>query len=120
MTYHDPCALARPRNYTETPRTLLQTICADFVEMASPGTETQCCGGGGGLALIHELKDFRMEVTGLNKAGQLRHTGADLVVAPCTLCRKQLEDLVYHHGLNMDVSGLMDLVLKSMDWEMIS
>ena len=56
-----------------------------------------------------------MTVAGQVKADQIRRTGAQIVVAPCANCKKQLKELVAHHELPCEVMGLHDLILKAID-----
>ena len=48
VTYHDPCYLARYNRITDAPRKLIQATGAELVDMLRHGTETFCCGAGGG------------------------------------------------------------------------
>jgi Fe-S oxidoreductase len=48
VTYHDPCYLARYNRITDAPRKLIEATGAELVEMPRHGTETFCCGAGGG------------------------------------------------------------------------
>ncbi len=48
VTYHDPCYLARYNRITDAPRRLIEATGAELVEMPRHGTETFCCGAGGG------------------------------------------------------------------------
>ena len=48
VTYHDPCYLARYNGITEAPRKLIESTGAELVEMPRNGTNTFCCGAGGG------------------------------------------------------------------------
>ena len=48
VTYHDPCYLARYNRITEAPRKLIEATGAELVEMPRHGTDTFCCGAGGG------------------------------------------------------------------------
>ena len=56
-----------------------------------------------------------MTVAGEIKARQLEETRADIVVAPCANCKKQLKELVAHYGLKCRVMGLHDLVFKAIE-----
>lgn len=47
-TYHDPCYLARYNRITNAPRELLGATGVTLVEMPRNGTNTYCCGAGGG------------------------------------------------------------------------
>lgn len=116
ITYHDPCHLARAGWIVDQPRYLLRQLTQNFVEMTPNGRGNFCCGGGGGAAVMDEIYEFRMRV-GRVKAEQLRATAADLVVAPCAECKKQLRELVRHYGLGMQVVGLHDLLLQALRWE---
>ncbi len=115
VTYHDPCNMARSGWIVDQPREVLRGFVKDFVEMTPRGKENYCCGGGGGLVSLDELHDFRMEVGGKVKAEQMRATGADIVIAPCANCKKQLKELVEHYKLPCRVMGLHDLILKAIE-----
>ena len=115
VTYHDPCNIARSGWIVQQPRTILKSFVKDFVEMAPNGKKNYCCGGGGGLVSMDETHEFRMDVAGRVKANQLRATGADIVVAPCANCKKQLKELVEYHKLPCRVVGLHDLILEAID-----
>jgi Fe-S oxidoreductase len=112
VTYHDPCNIARSGWIVEQPRKILRSFVKDYVEMSPSGTRNYCCGGGGGLVSIDELHDYRMEA-GRVKAEQIRATGAEIVVAPCANCKKQLKELMEHHDVPCRVVGLHDLILKA-------
>ena len=113
VTYHDPCNIARSGWVVDQPRNILRAFVKDFVEMAPNGTRNFCCGGGGGLVSVDELYDMRMEIGGKVKADQIRETGAEILVAPCANCKKQLGELVEHFKLPCKVMGLHDLILKA-------
>jgi len=115
VTYHDPCNIARSGWIIDQPRTVLKGFVKDFVEMTPHGKENYCCGGGGGLVSLDELHDFRMEIGGKVKAEQIEATGADILIAPCANCKKQLKELVTHYELPCRVMGLHDLILKAIE-----
>jgi len=117
VTYHDPCNIARAGRITEEPREILKAICRNFVEMTPNRTENYCCGGGGGTVSMDEMRAFRTGPMGRRKAEQIRATGAQLVVAPCANCKKQLREVCEDNGLeDVQVVGLHDLLLKAIDF----
>jgi Fe-S oxidoreductase len=97
VTLHDPCNAGRKaiklggRDILDDSRYVISQVCEDFVEMWPNREHNICCSGGGG-ALISGFKNARMEY-GLTKIDQVKHTGAELVCAPCVNCHDALEDL---------------------------
>ena len=117
VTYHDPCNIARTGWILEQPRDILKAICTDFVEMYPNRAENYCCGGGGGSVSIDEIRAFRTGPGGKRKAKQIRETEAEIVVAPCANCKKQLREVCEDNDLDhVQVVGLHDLVLKAIDF----
>jgi Fe-S oxidoreductase len=85
--------------------------------MSPKGTQNYCCGGGGGTVSIDEIRKFRTGVGGKRKAEQLRATGAEIVIAPCANCKKQLREIIQDYGLPMEVKGLHDLIFTAVEME---
>jgi Fe-S oxidoreductase len=110
VTYHDPCNFSRSVGITDEPREILQAVCQDFREMTPNRSDNWCCGGGGGLAVMESIKDFRMNVTGKQKIDQIRATNAKYVAAPCANCKRQIKELVEYHQMDVQVGGIHDLV----------
>jgi Fe-S oxidoreductase len=113
VTYHDPCNIARSGWIVNQPREILKTFVKDFVDMVPNGQNNFCCGGGGGLVSIDEIHDFRMNIGGRVKAEQLIQTGADICIAPCANCKKQLKELVEYYDIPCKIMGLHDLILRA-------
>jgi len=113
ITYHDSCNLARSGGIIEEPRIVLRAVASDFREMTPNGYENYCCGGGGGLVAIPEWNEIRLKA-GKPKAGQIKATGARVVVASCDNCRLQLSDLNEHYDLGVQVTGLAALVANAL------
>jgi len=115
VTYHDPCNIARSGWIVEQPREILRHIAAEYVEMTPKGRDNYCCGGGGGTVSIDEIRAFRTRTGGRTKAEQIRRTRANLVVAPCANCKKQLREVCEDNDLGeVQVVGLHDLILKAL------
>lgn len=115
VTYHDPCNIARSGWIVDQPREILRSFVKDFVDMEPKGERNFCCGGGGGLVSIDEIHDFRMNIGGKVKVEQIRRTGAEILIAPCANCKKQLKELVDYHELPCRVMGLHDLILQAIE-----
>ena len=115
VTYHDPCNIARSGWIVDQPREILHTFVKDFVDMAPKGEHNYCCGGGGGLVSVDEIHEHRMSIGGKVKAEQIRRTGAEIVIAPCANCKKQLKELVEYYDLPCRVMGLHDLILRAIE-----
>ncbi len=113
-TYHDPCNIARMKWIVEQPRELIRAFIPNFVEMSHGGTDNYCCGGGGGLVSMDETAEYRMEVSGRRKAVQVKETGAEILIAPCANCKKQLGELMTHHQTGARVEGLHNLLLEAL------
>jgi len=113
VTYHDPCNIARSGWIIDQPRAILRSFVKDFVEMTPNGRHNYCCGGGGGTVSLDEIHKFRMEIGGRKKMEQIRATGAEIVVAPCANCKKQLRELMKYHELPVQIVGLHDLILRA-------
>jgi len=115
VTYHDPCNIARSGWIVDQPREILRSFVPNFVDMAPKGEDNYCCGGGGGLVSIDELHGYRMDIAGKVKAEQIERTGAELLIAPCANCKKQLKEIVDHYKLPCTVMGLHDLILRAIE-----
>ncbi len=113
VTYHDPCNFAKSCNIIEAPRVILRACCTDFRDMMPSGAHNWCCGGGGGLSAMNEVKEFRMTVSGVRKRDQIRDTGAKYVAAACSNCKRQLTQLMEHHQTQVVVGGVHDLLSRA-------
>jgi Fe-S oxidoreductase len=113
VSYHDPCNFAKSCNIIEAPRVILRATCTDFREMTPHGAENWCCGGGGGLAAMNEIREFRVTVSGVKKREQIRATGAEYVATACANCKRQLGQLLEHHGDKVTVCGVHDMLSRS-------
>lgn len=108
VTYHDPCNYARGGDLIEQPRELLRACVENFVEMTPTKQYSFCCGGGSGI-LMDEAMDLRVAL-GQPKAECVRATGAEILCAPCAICKAQLPVVMDHHKVDVRVKGLSDLM----------
>jgi Fe-S oxidoreductase len=113
VTLHDPCNLAKSCGIFEEPRIILKAACEDFREMHPNRQDNWCCGGGGSLAAMDDILEFRMEVSGKKKLEQIRETGAKFVAASCANCKRQLSQLLEHHKEDIAIGGVHDMLSRA-------
>jgi len=113
ITYHDSCNLGRNGGLLEAPRIVLRAAVQDFRELTPHGTDSLCCGGGGGLVAVPEWEEIRMRA-GRRKAEQVREAGVPVVATSCENCNLQLTDLNAYYKLGVRVVGLMELVVNAL------
>jgi len=117
VTYHDPCYLGRHNRNFEEPREVIGSIPGiKLVEMSHHGSESLCCGGGGGR--MWQGTDLRGEARMSEiRIREARETGADILITTCPLCLVMLEDALKTVGLEgkMKVMDLNELVLQSIE-----
>ncbi len=109
VTYHDPCHLSRYQGVTREPRDLLRRL---------PGLEYRelpeadwCCGGAGSYSLSHH--DLSMQILE-RKMGNIRATGARIVVTPCPACIMQLRYGASRFGVPVEVVHLAELLRRAL------
>lgn len=113
VTYHDPCNFGRSCGIVEEPRIIMRAAVSDFREMTPNRGENWCCGGGGGLSAMDSILEFRMNISGKKKVEQVRATGAKYVASPCSNCKRQFQQLMEYHEMDVGTGGLHDLVNRS-------
>ncbi|MCH8011821.1 MAG: 4Fe-4S dicluster domain-containing protein [Candidatus Marinimicrobia bacterium] len=82
VTFHDPCYLSRIIGEVDVPRELIKATTKNFFELEEHGSNTLCCGAGGGLW-------WKKEGTGrthLIRAQQIVDSGCETVVTACNFC----------------------------------
>ncbi len=87
-TYHDPCYLGRYENVFDAPREVIRQAGLPLIEMDRNRQRAVCCGGGGG-GFARQTEDEGKRVDQLRK-GQVKDTGAKLLVTGCPECKMML------------------------------
>ncbi|MDR2492412.1 MAG: (Fe-S)-binding protein [Coriobacteriales bacterium] len=129
VTLHDPCNIVRQMGIVEPQRTILRAICPQFREMATPGVDNYCCGGGSGFALMnsYNFSDFRNKVSARMKFTQIINAFADefenpdiikCVCAPCSNCKGTIRGVFEFFEAtaqyNVHYSGLVELMVNAL------
>ncbi len=113
ISFHDPCYLSRHNGMTQEPRKLLESSSQRaLVEPTRHGSNSFCCGGGGGMSFVDEPADQRVNH---ERSRELLASGADTIAVGCPFCATMLED-----GINankgdrkVEVKELAELVLEA-------
>jgi glycolate oxidase iron-sulfur subunit len=109
VTYHDPCHMNRYQNLSNEPREIIRKIQGiDYRELPEAGW---CCGAAGTYNIAHYGQS--MQVLD-RKMGNVKKTGADIIVTTCPACNIQLAYGVRTHGLDCEVLDLAELIDRAL------
>lgn len=90
ITYHDSCYIGRANGVYEAPRSVLQNLDNELVEMKRAGTRGLCCGAGGAqMFKENEPGDKRINI---ERTEEALATGAKIVAANCPFCITMMQD----------------------------
>lgn len=114
ITYHDPCYLGRANGEYKSPRKVIQSTQAEFVEMKRSKSFALCCGAGGGQ-MFKEAEKGNKEVF-IERTEDVLATEAEIVVTACPYCMVMITDgLKYKNKIdtvrNFDLAELVALSL---------
>ena len=112
VTVHDPCYLARGMAVVEPPRELLAAAGVTVDELADSGTETMCCGGGGG----NMWNDVDPEERFADKrAKQADETQAEEMLTACPYCVQTIDDGIKKVGADLEIRELAPVLLEALN-----
>jgi len=115
-TYHDPCHMGRMLGIFEEPRTILEALGVELVEMDQNRVFSTCCGGGGGLA--DTSPELSLEIA-KNRIRDALEAGVENVVTVCPTCVPTLlrgaSRLANEVDVFVDVLDLWDLLDQTLD-----
>jgi Fe-S oxidoreductase len=114
VTYHDPCYLARYNRITEAPRTLIEATGAELVEMPRHGTNTFCCGAGGGRMFMMDGPETE-ERPSEQRIREAQTLGAlDYFIVTCPKDLAMYSDAVKVVGADFEVADLTTLIERAL------
>ncbi len=116
ITYHDSCYLGRINGEYEAPRTLLNSLDSDLVELKRSRTTGLCCGAGGAQMFKEdEAGDKRINV---ERAEEVIGSGAQVVAANCPFCITMLSDGLKAKEKQDDIMvyDLSEMIVDANNW----
>jgi Fe-S oxidoreductase/nitrate reductase gamma subunit len=109
IVFHDPCYLGRYNDVFLAPRTVVEAT-GIKVEMVRNGTDSFCCGAGGGKFWFEEHTGKKVNI---ERTEEAVGTGADVIATACPFCYVMLDDGVKEIGADeqvivQDIAVLLD------------
>jgi len=92
ITFHDPCYLGRANKIFEAPRTLIEKLDAELVEMKSCKTKGLCCGAGG-AQMFKDAEQGDKEIN-IERTEQALETQPEIIAAACPFCNTMMTDCI--------------------------
>lgn len=113
ITYHDSCFLGRANNIYEAPRSVLEALDADLVEMKRCRTTGLCCGAGG-AQMFKEPEKGRKDIN-VERTEEALATGAGTIAVACPFCMTMMSDGVKNKEkeTQVQVRDLAELIVEA-------
>lgn len=113
ITYHDSCYLGRANNIYEAPRSVLEALDADLVEMKRCRTTGLCCGAGG-AQMFKEPEKGKKDIN-VERVEEALATGASTVAVACPFCMTMMTDGVKNkeQEATVQVKDIAELIAES-------
>ncbi len=90
ITYHDSCYLGRANDIYEAPRTVIEALDADLVEIDKSKASGLCCGAGG--AQMWKEDEPGSKRINTQRTEQLMEVYPDVIAVACPYCNTMLTD----------------------------
>lgn len=112
ITYHDSCYLGRSNAVYEAPRSVLETLDAELVEMKRCRTKGLCCGAGG-AQMFKEPEKGDKDIN-VERTEEALETGAKIIASACPFCMTMMTDGVKNKEKESEVMvyDLAELLAK--------
>jgi len=104
ITYHDSCYLGRANEVYEAPRSVIEALDADLVEMKKCRTNGLCCGAGGSQ-MFKEDEPGDMRINQMRTKQALEVT-PDVIAVACPFCNTMMTDGVKGEDKQDDIKVL--------------
>lgn len=104
ITFHDPCYLGRANDVYEAPRSLIEKLDAELVEMKRCKANGFCCGAGG-AQMFKEAEKGKKEIN-LERTDDALETKATIIATGCPFCNTMMTDGIKHAEKESEIKVL--------------
>ena len=113
ITYHDSCFLGRANNIYDAPRSILESLDADLVEMKRCRSKGFCCGAGG-AQMYKEPEPGRKDIN-IDRTEEALATQATTIATACPFCMTMMSDGVKNKDMEatVKVRDLAELIAEA-------
>lgn len=113
ITFHDSCYLGRANGIYEAPRSLIEKLDADLVEMKRCRSKGLCCGAGG-AQMFKEPEPGSKDIN-VERVEEALDTGAQVIASACPFCMTMLADGVKNKEKENQVMvyDIVELIAKA-------
>jgi len=104
ITYHDSCYLGRANEIYEAPRSVIEALDADLVEINKSKANGSCCGAGGAQMFKEDEPGNKRINT--QRTEQLMEVYPDVIAVACPYCNTMLTDGVKSENKQEEIKVL--------------
>ena len=104
ITFHDPCYLGRANNIFEAPRSLINSLDAELVEMKRCKTRGLCCGAGG-AQMFKEPEKGDKDIN-IERTEEALTTKPEIIATGCPFCNTMMTDGIKNKEKEAEVKVL--------------
>ena len=117
ITFHDPCYLGRANDVYEAPRSLIEKLDAELVEMKRCKTNGLCCGAGG-AQMFKEAEKGNKEIN-IQRTEDALESKADIIATGCPFCNTMMTDGIksFEKEDDIKVIDVAELIANAIDIE---
>ena len=115
ITFHDPCYLGRANDVYEAPRSLIEKLDAELVEMKRCKSKGLCCGAGG-AQMFKEAEKGDKEIN-IERTEDALKTSSQFIATGCPFCNTMMTDGIknFEKEESIKVLDVAELIANAAD-----
>lgn len=113
ITFHDSCYLGRANDVYQAPRSVIEALDVQLVEMKKSKQNGLCCGAGG-AQMFKEPEPGDKDIN-IERTEQALETGAEIIASACPFCMTMMTDGVKNKEKEeqVQVLDIVEIISKS-------